>query len=667
MFRTPVDPMRSVLLTLILLLVACAPAIGGEPAEALARRSAIYRRIAERGHLATVGVYCKVDEHDRYYGTGVIVSPDGYVLTSTTVVPPGATEIEVHTVDHSHRMAEIVEMNEEVETTLLRVDARKVPYLPIAEELPDVGERAYSFGNANNMIRLGEGASFSVGIISGVYDVESADNESSYKGMAIETDASINPGQDGGPLLNSRGQVVGIISLSFSESRWQGTAVPITAIVEKLRAFRRKQVPVSHEPLLTPPPQDTAEGNPFAQQARKLYPTLVRLDIEREHKAEKMPRLNWSEHKRSLENWDTMSQSEKTQVQVQFFGADRLLVANQQIRRPADPATGVLVSPQGHILTSAFNLGQKDPVFLHKENGLMLPSFQGRVSDLLAFDSEQFEVKTNSIERIFAVLHDGRRLPAKVIAVHVPLQVGLLKIEAEGLDHLDLPQRTAAPRTGRQVGIVGAIAGKLPFTLNTGIVSAEARQRGAFFQIDALLNYGNSGGPVISREGEFLGIAGAPMRPTPILGRIIPFDKPENDPACPVLQQWIMAPNSGVGIVASGPRLREALPALMAGKSVLKRSGAFLGVAPDAQRAFGKDVLIGHVQEGTPAAEAGLRAGDIITRIDDRPIHAWKQVFAIIDDHDPGDTVTITIRRAPAEEGGEAQNLSLTVTLGERP
>ena len=54
-----------------------------------AERARIHHSIVETGNAATVGIYCKRGKHERYFGTGVIISEDGYILTSTTVVPGG--------------------------------------------------------------------------------------------------------------------------------------------------------------------------------------------------------------------------------------------------------------------------------------------------------------------------------------------------------------------------------------------------------------------------------------------------------------------------------------------------------------------------------------------------------------------------------------------------
>lgn len=232
-----------------------------------AKETEINRQMADAGNAATVGIYCKRGKHETYFGTGAVISADGHIVTSTTVVPEGATEIKVYFTNHHRRAAALVEVNKELETSLLKVDATGLPCLALATTLPKVGEQAYTLGNANNMILLGEQASFSAGIVSGLYAVKSADTQSSYAGLAIETDAAINPGQDGGPLLNNAGQLAGIISLSYSKARWQGLAIPMIKVIDGLRALKEKRVSFSTKPLLTPPDEDTATGTRLARAA----------------------------------------------------------------------------------------------------------------------------------------------------------------------------------------------------------------------------------------------------------------------------------------------------------------------------------------------------------------------------------------------------------------
>ncbi len=618
-------------------LALCAGSAGTRAAtpSAADQRSAIFQQIATAGNAATVGIYCERGPLERYYGTGAVVTADGYILTSTTVVPPGSKKIRVYFTDQSHKDAALVELDETVEATLLKVEAADLAHLPVATDLPEVGERAYTFGNAHNMIRTGEHASFSVGVISGVYPVTSADGQSSYAGIAIETDAAINPGQDGGPLLNSRGQLLGVISLSYSDTRWQGMTAPITRVRKALRACQDGTVALDEAPLLAPPAADTAAGNPFAGHAKALQPALVSLAIERKYPSEDLPRYNWRLYKQKLEHWDDLHETQKRRIAADFFRADRILGANQQLRRPDTAVTGLLVSADGWILTSAFNL-QPDRAFVDTDGGIRPVAYEGDLGSLLSRNRANTKQRKNPVTSVTATLHDGRTLPAKIVARHKPLGVALLRVEAADLPHVDLADRMTVPRAGQAVGVVGVLPANESFTLNTGMVSAPARHRDLRMQCDALFNYGNSGGPVFLRDGRIVGFAGAPMRPGPVLGRLF---------AGVELQQWHIAPNSGISLAARADRVLRALPALQAGADVDTLSGAYIGVGPDPNRAFGTEVIIGRVAKGSPGDAAGLRKGDAVLALDSTPLTSWKHFIAEVAEHEPGDVVQLTIRR----------------------
>ena len=146
--------MRALLMTLAMLALSL-PLRAGEGAKV--------EEIAERMAAATVGVYCRVGEFDRYYGSGVVVAADGWILTSTTAVPAGAEAVEVYFADHSRAPATVVEIHAEVEAALLKVERAGLASLPINPAMPGVGEPAYASGNVNNVLKLGDGAAFSAG------------------------------------------------------------------------------------------------------------------------------------------------------------------------------------------------------------------------------------------------------------------------------------------------------------------------------------------------------------------------------------------------------------------------------------------------------------------------------------------------------------------------
>jgi S1-C subfamily serine protease len=594
------------------------------------------RELAARATASTVGLYCKKDGYASFFGTGTVVAEDGHILTSTTVVPPGAEEIMVVFANFSRRQGSIVESNAQLETTLIKVDGLGLTYLPLASDFPMVGSRAFTTSNANNVVLISGTASFSMGHVSGLYEVKDLGGESLYAGMAIETTAAVNPGSDGGPIINDRGQLCGVISLNVSTSRWQGVGVPTKVILDRLESFKSERVKPRRDPLFEKSIVDesTIELTRHAEDWSKY---LIGLRVERKYAPEVLPRMPWEVFVKEIKDWGTLGAEKRQQVLGDFFESSRLIEVNQMLRQPVDAATGVVVSSNGLILTSLFNVADED-VFLNKATKEPhRVKFTGKASDLVKPPAEGTERSNNPVVKVTALLADGSTREATIVARHVPLGVALLKIDAADLPAANLPESTAAPELGESVGLIGFAGGTgTRFTLNSGIVSAPSRTRGFHFQTDAMLNYGNSGGPVLSTSGRLLGIATAPIIPGTIQGRILQDQE---------LNRWEIAPNSGVGLIAWAPKIRDVFESMKSGTSTLKLAGAYMGISPDPSSVFGQAAVLGLVGPGTPAGNAGLKRGDRVLEIDGEEVEDWKDLMAHLAEHKPGDRIRLKIQR----------------------
>jgi S1-C subfamily serine protease len=84
-----------------------------------------------------------------------------------------------------------------------------------------VGDVAFTAGDVDDVMLANGRASFSRGVVSGLYDVEKQP-EAAFAGRVIETTAAVNLGSDGGPLVDAAGRVVGVITVAVSPRRWQG-------------------------------------------------------------------------------------------------------------------------------------------------------------------------------------------------------------------------------------------------------------------------------------------------------------------------------------------------------------------------------------------------------------------------------------------------------------
>ena len=588
------------------------------------------RTVAERALAATVGIACAVDG-GFFQGSGTVVSSAGHVLTATSVVPRDAADIRVVLPGHAAAAARIVAVDEPLGVTLLAVDADGLQPLPLAADLPAVGDAAYTAGDVERTLVTDGRAAFSRGVVSGLYEV-APQGDSTYGGLVIETTAAVNQGSDGGPLLDAAGRLCGVILLGVAPRRWQGVAVPTEVLLRRFGPLAGGTLPIATAPRL---PRDPTAA--LAHTAAKVSRSLVGIEVTRRDPPEILPRESWHDFRAAYPGdgtaagWDALDAAGRSRAFGLFVRRSFSREVNQLLRRPPGQVTGLVISSDGLVLTSLFNVGG-DVTFVARE-----PAGDAAAPADADRRPVEYEARPNPVTRIEVVLPDGRRHPATVKARHEPLGVALLAVEASGLDAVDLDAMATSPQLGDAVAVVGWLDGGTPgFTLNTGIVAAAARSRGYQFQTDALLNYGNSGGPVIDAAGNVYGLAAAPLEPDTVRGRIFTTGE---------LRRWNRAPNSGVGLVARADRLREAIAGLADGRSVERFPGPFLGVVADTSRALAGDVVVAGVAPGSPAASAGLAKGDRILEFNGAELTDWRDLTDRIAAATAGETVTLTVER----------------------
>ncbi len=158
-------------------------------------------------------------------GSGFIVSADGYILTNNHVVE-GASTVVVRLLDRREFTAKVIGTDENTDIAVIKIDARNLAPIALGNsDAARIGEWVLAIGNP-----LGDALAFTVtsGIVSAKGRVLGAGNASIQD--FIQTDAAINPGNSGGPLVNVRGEVIGINSAIASETGYYsgyGFAIPI--------------------------------------------------------------------------------------------------------------------------------------------------------------------------------------------------------------------------------------------------------------------------------------------------------------------------------------------------------------------------------------------------------------------------------------------------------
>jgi serine protease Do len=160
--------------------------------------------------------------HARSMGSGFVINPNGYIVTNNHVVE-GATQVQVKLSDGRELAAKVVGRDSKTDIALLKVEASGLTVIPLGESsASQVGEPVMAIGNP-----FGLEQTVTTGIVSATGRAIGAGPYDDF----IQTDASINPGNSGGPLINARGQAIGINTAIFSQSGGSvgiGFAIPMT-------------------------------------------------------------------------------------------------------------------------------------------------------------------------------------------------------------------------------------------------------------------------------------------------------------------------------------------------------------------------------------------------------------------------------------------------------
>jgi len=160
----------------------------------------------------------------RGLGSGFVINADGYVITNNHVVA-GASEIRVKLADGREVPGKVVGGDEKTDLALLKVEATGLPVIPLGDSARlEVGEPVMAIGNP-----FGLAQTVTTGIVSATGRTIGAGPYDDF----IQTDASINPGNSGGPLVNARGEVIGVataIASGTGGSVGIGFAIPTNLV-----------------------------------------------------------------------------------------------------------------------------------------------------------------------------------------------------------------------------------------------------------------------------------------------------------------------------------------------------------------------------------------------------------------------------------------------------
>ena len=244
----------------------------------------------------------------------------------------------------------------------------------------------------------------------------------------------------------------------------------------------------------------------------------------------------------------------------------------------------------------------------------------------------------NHAEDVRVTLTDGREYEARIVGRDPKTDLAVLQVDVTEPLPVAALGSSDALRVGDWVMAIGNPFG-LNHTVTAGIVSGKGRILGAgpyddFIQTDASINPGNSGGPLFNLRGEVVGINTAMVPHGRGIGFAIPIDT-----AKPLIPQ--MVATGGVTRGYLGVSIQSITPELAA---ALKLDGT-------------RGALVGEVMPDSPAAQAGLQTGDVITAFDGQPVATSQDLPGMVAATPVDQDVTVTVQR-------QGQPLELAVTVG---
>ncbi len=228
------------------------------------RRNAITRAVAEASP-AVVGInvteireYTYRDPFSQFFGqyfgdrvlrqevkglgSGFIISPDGYILTNDHVAG-NAKEIIVTLTNRERYKAKLIGTDLVSDISLLKIDGKNLPSVRLGNsEDVIIGEWVIAMGNPFGLFEINDKPTVTVGVVSATGINLNVSGGRYYRGM-IQTDAAINEGNSGGPLLNSLGEVIGVNAVIFTPNQGNiglGFAIPVNRVKGILADLKNK-------------------------------------------------------------------------------------------------------------------------------------------------------------------------------------------------------------------------------------------------------------------------------------------------------------------------------------------------------------------------------------------------------------------------------------------
>ena len=254
-------------------------------------------------------------------------------------------------------------------------------------------------------------------------------------------------------------------------------------------------------------------------------------------------------------------------------------------------------------------------------------------------------------DKVTVILKDGRQIEGKVLGSDELTDIAVVQVKPDNLPTVSIGSSQNLQPGDWAIAIGNPLG--LDNTVTAGIISAIGRKSGqigvdkrvSFIQTDAAINPGNSGGPLLNQNGEVIGVNTAIIQGAQGLGFAIPIETAQRIAKQIIEKGTVSRAYLGIQMVTVDANVK---------KQVNQDTEFGIKISED------KGVLITRVVDDSPAAKAGAKRGDVITRFNDKEILTADQVTQLVEDRAVGDKINMEVKR-------NGQTIALSVETAQFP
>ena len=254
-------------------------------------------------------------------------------------------------------------------------------------------------------------------------------------------------------------------------------------------------------------------------------------------------------------------------------------------------------------------------------------------------------------DKVTVILKDGRQIEGKVLGSDELTDIAVVQVKPDNLPTVSIGSSQNLQPGDWAIAIGNPLG--LDNTVTAGIISAIGRKSGqigvdkrvSFIQTDAAINPGNSGGPLLNQNGEVIGVNTAIIQGAQGLGFAIPIETAQRIAKQIIEKGTVSRAYLGIQMVTVDANVK---------KQVNQDTEFGIKISED------KGVLITRVVDDSPAAKAGAKRGDVITKFNDKEILTADQVTQLVEDRAVGDKINMEVKR-------NGQTIALSVETAQFP